>query len=338
MVTDSLVSDERLSEILGYGPGEIAGRRGSWGELMPPEDIRMFERRIEGLKAGVLEFFDIEHRLRTKSGDWRWVLTRGKVVARDDQGKAVRALGTILDITEHKKSQEQVRALTRALIRAQENERRNLALDLHDEIAQQISALGVLLEPVGNYLASSEPELGKQTAMISRHLQQLVEQVRTMSYELRPPGLDRLGLVSTIGQYCRDFAEQTRIKVDFCPKGMDQLKLDFETEINLFRLVQEALTNVRKHAKAGTVTIKLQALLPKIIVSIEDNGIGFDLQHELEMSFTEKKMGLRSMEERVSLLRGMMSMHSSLNHGTRISIEVPWRGITNECEERGSDC
>jgi signal transduction histidine kinase len=119
---------------------------------------------------------------------------------------------------------------------------------------------------------------------------------------------------------------------------MDQLKLDFETEINLFRLVQEALTNVRKHAKANTVTIKLQALLPNIAVSIEDDGRGFDAQHELANSFVEKKMGLWSMEQRVSLLRGIMSMHSGLNKGTRISIEVPWRGITDECEERGSDC
>ena len=166
----------------------------------------------------------------------------------------------------------------------------------------------------------------QKVAQLSKILQDSINSVRDIAYDLRPSSLDQLGLVRTIYQYCEDFSEKTGLKVDFTSAGMDELKLNFDTEINLYRLVQESLNNIIKHADAKSVTIKLVASFPKIILRIEDDGKGFDIRNRLVAAFNEKRMGLRSMEERVSLLRGKMKINSRPEEGTKIFIEVPSTG------------
>jgi signal transduction histidine kinase len=151
--------------------------------------------------------------------------------------------------------------------------------------------------------------------------------VRDLSYDLHPPGMDQLGLVRTVYQYCEDFSEKNKVSVDFYTAGMKNLKLDFDTEINLYRLIQEGLNNIKKHAEASRVVIRLVASSPSIILRIEDNGKGFDVKRRLTRSFKEKRLGLWSMEERASLLGGTISIKSQPSGGTRVFVEVP-------CKER----
>ena len=106
---------------------------------------------------------------------------------------------------------------------------------------------------------------------------------------------------------------------------MKNLKLDFDTEINLYRLVQEGLTNIQKHASASHVTIRLVAVSPNIILRIEDNGKGFDVQKRLANLTKEKRMGIRSMDERVKLLQGKMALQSKPMKGTKIYIKFPYK-------------
>jgi signal transduction histidine kinase len=119
------------------------------------------------------------------------------------------------------------------------------------------------------------------------------------------------------------------VKVDFFASGIDELKLDFDTKITLYRLIQESLNNVRKHADASQVTIRLVASFPNIILRIEDNGMGFDVEDRLGLAAKEKRMGLLTMEERVALLQGKMRIESRLTEGTKIFIEFPYRGENN---------
>lgn len=154
--------------------------------------------------------------------------------------------------------------------------------------------------------------------------------IRDLSYDLRPPSLDQLGLVRTILQYVHDFSEKTGLSVDFTSAGMDHLRLDSDTEINLYRLIQEGLNNISKHARANGATIRLIASFPNIILRIEDDGKGFDLKKRLATALNEKRMGLRGMEERVRLLEGKMRIQSRPGKGTRVLIEVPY-------EERKSE-
>ena len=145
-----------------------------------------------------------------------------------------------------------------------------------------------------------------------------------MAYDLRPPGLKELGLVETIYRFCEDFTQMWGLPVDFQSAGLKKLKLDYGIQINLYRLVQEGLTNIRKHAAAGRVTLKLTAAFPNIILRIEDNGRGFDVQKRAASAGQEKRMGLRSMQERVTLLNGEMKLQSKPGQGTKVSIKLPF--------------
>jgi signal transduction histidine kinase len=137
--------------------------------------------------------------------------------------------------------------------------------------------------------------------------------------------LDEMGLVQAIFQYCHDFSENNGINVDFHSAGMKALTLDFDTEINLYRLIQEGLTNIKKHADADHVTVRLVAAFPNIILRIEDNGKGFDVQKRMATITKEKRMGIRSMEQRAKLLQGKMEIQSKSMQGTKISITLPYK-------------
>jgi len=172
----------------------------------------------------------------------------------------------------------------------------------------------------------------QQIVKISVLAQALVEYVRNLAYTLRPLMLDRMGLVSTLSQYCCDYSKANGITVDFFPAGMNGVTLDFETEINLFRIAQEALTNVTKHSGACGVTIKLRASAPNIIMSIEDNGRGFDVCKQMR-DLSQRNMGLSGMEQRASLLGGTLTIQSARGNGSTILVEVPLRVNSDESEE-----
>jgi signal transduction histidine kinase len=136
--------------------------------------------------------------------------------------------------------------------------------------------------------------------------------------------LGQLDIARTFGAYCEEFGEKSGINVDYYSAGMDELKLDQDIEINLYRLMQESLHNTKKHAHATEVRVRLIASFPHIILSIEDNGKGFDLNDRMMKASQEKRMGLRSMQERATLLHGKIKILSRLNQGTKIFIEVPY--------------
>jgi signal transduction histidine kinase len=161
--------------------------------------------------------------------------------------------------------------------------------------------------------------------------------VRNLAYDLRPPGLDQRGLVRTISQYCQDFSDRHGVSVDFHAAGLDALKLDFDTEINLYRLVQEALNNVKKHAHAKHVTVRMIGSSLNIVLRIEDDGKGFEVNERLASAVKEKRLGLRSMEERVRLLEGQIRIHSQAMEGTRIFIELPNRGKKSVPKQKHTD-
>ena len=170
-------------------------------------------------------------------------------------------------------------------------------------------------------------EIQTEIADISKALHNCINTVRNLAYYLRPSCLDDLGIIEALSQYCEDFSQNNGLNVDFSAVGMENLKLDFDTEIHLYRLIQEGLNNINRHADAAQSNIRLLAAFPNIILRIEDDGRGFDVRQRLALAQQEKRMGLRSMEERVNLLGGGMKIHSQPSRGTRIFIEVPLKTI-----------
>ncbi len=244
-------------------------------------------------------------------------------------GGRQKIIGAVRDITERVQAEDKIRALSQEQIKVQENERNRIARYLHDHVAQDLSTLKIGLETLFDEPAKLSPEKKKRISEISQLLQDSISSVRDLSYDLRPAGMDQLGLIRTVYQLCEDFSAKNNLNIDFYSAGIKDLKLDFDTAINLYRLIQEGLNNIKKHARADNVTIRLVASSPNIILRIEDDGRGFDVDKRLAKALKEKRMGLFNMEERVSLLAGKMDIKSQIGRGTRIFIEIPWQGKIN---------
>ncbi|OPL15339.1 MAG: hypothetical protein AVO38_10735 [delta proteobacterium ML8_D] len=253
-------------------------------------------------------------------------------------GQEIVFQGSIINITERKRAQEQVRILSQELMKAQEDERQRLSRDLHDLVAQDLSALKIGLDTFFDDQNEVCPARRQKVVQLSEIVRWTIMNIRNMAYSLRPPNLDQLGLSKTILHYCEEFYSSTKVEVDFFAAGIDDVKLDSDTEIILYRLIQEGLKNVQKHADATHVTIRLLASFPDIILRIEDNGKGFEVESRLASAVNEKRMGLRSMEERITLLGGKMKIQSCPMKGTKIFIEVPGKVNNIDRQEKNLDC
>jgi signal transduction histidine kinase len=219
------------------------------------------------------------------------------------------------------------------LMQAQEHERHMISYELHDSIGQNLSTLKISCDTFFDGQSEISPELSEKRMKLSKMIEQTIISVRNLAYDLRPPGLYEMGLIQAIEMYCEEFSENSGVKVDFQPVGIHKLDLDFNAEIHLYRLVQEGLNNIRKHADAEQATVRLVGAFPNIILRIEDNGKGFDVKaRELALS-DEKRMGLRSMKERTNLLGGQMTVQSRPMHGTKIYIKIPCQEQNRESEE-----
>ena len=248
----------------------------------------------------------------------------------DETGKVVAVIEHLRDTTGFRESEERIHKLSQQLIEAHENERQMISRELHDRVAQDLSTLKIISETFFDSQHDASPEIKQKVAEFSSLLDRTILAVRDLTYDLRPPGLDDMGLVTGLLMYCEEFAENNPLKVDFQAHGIDRLKLAFDTEINIYRLVQEGLNNIRKHAHASKAVIRLVGSFPNLILRIEDNGRGFDVEERARTAGSEKRMGLRSMTERVNLLRGRMKIQSQLNKGTKIEIKLP-------CQENNND-
>ncbi|MGB2929921.1 MAG: histidine kinase [Desulfobacterales bacterium] len=237
------------------------------------------------------------------------------------------------EVSERKKAEDLVRKLSQTLMQAQERERQMISYELHDSIGQNLSTLKIGCDMLLENQPAISPESRGKMAELSKLLEQTITAVRNLAYGLQPPGLDEMGLVQALEMYCEEFYEKNGVKVDFQSAGLHSFDLDSNSEIHIYRLVQEGLNNIRKHADAAQVNMMLMGASPNIILRIEDNGKGFDVKaRELALS-NEKRMGLRSMKERVNLLGGQMTIQSRPMQGTKILIKIPFKKKKNESEK-----
>jgi signal transduction histidine kinase len=274
---------------------------------------------------------NLETRWVTKDGREIQCLIQGSPLDPSDLSKGV--IVAAMDITEFKRAEDLVFNLSQMLMQAQERERQMISRELHDGIAQNLSTLKIGCDLLFDDQPAIPYELKMKMAKYSGLIDQTISTVRNLAYDLRPPVLDQIGLVRALEIYCDEFSENSGIKVDFQSAGIHKLNFDSNTEIHLYRLVQEGLNNIRKHAHAERATIKMVGAYPNIILRIEDDGKGFDVKaRELKLD-KEKRMGLRSMKERVNLLQGRMTIQSRPMKGTKILITYPFKGKNSVSEK-----
>jgi signal transduction histidine kinase len=244
------------------------------------------------------------------------------LATQDAEGARVRRV-VFSDITERKKNDEKIQALSQSLIQAQERERCLISCELHDSIAQNLSALKINNDLIYTDMPMTFPDLRKKLAVSSSLIVQTIVAVRNLAYDLRLPGLEEMGLLKALEIYCEEASEKGNVKFDFQSSGMSAIDLDRDVEIHIYRLIQECINNIRKHADADHATILVLGSSPNIILHIRDNGRGFDVKAQELLSAATKRMGIRGMQERVSMIHGSMIINSQPMEGAHISIKIP---------------
>lgn len=218
----------------------------------------------------------------------------------------------------------QLRTLTHKLNEVQENERRALARELHDEIGQALTAIHINLAAIQKDLPATNFARVRERVMESTLLaDQILDQIRELALDLRPPMLDDLGLIPTLRWYLKRYSTRLKIETELILTGLETRPIP-AIETALYRVIQEALTNTARHAAASKVSVALVRNESMVVVDIADNGQGFDVAEVLARGGQPHGMGLLGMRERVTLLGGRFDIEAQPGAGTRLLFSIPW--------------
>jgi signal transduction histidine kinase len=273
------------------------------------------------------EPYEAEMRLRRADGEYRWFLIR-IVPLRNEQGNVVKWYGTSTDIEDRKRAEYALRdaasrleALSRRLVDLEESERTTLARELHDRVGQSLTALNINLNIMRTTLPSqASDELRARLADSEALIESTTAAIGNVLSELRPPMLDDHGLLPTLDWYARQFSARTGVAV--AVRGLESAERPApEKEIALFRIAQEALNNVAKHARASRVAISLERSASEYVMSIEDDGVGFAAAEE--RASPHLGLGMVTMRERSQAVGGRFEVRTVLGDGTRLTVRVP---------------
>lgn len=238
-----------------------------------------------------------------------------------ENGVAVGVQGTARDITERKRAQEALETFSRRLIEAQEAERQGIARELHNEIGQLLAAIRINLQSIQRTCRTDAclPHIDEGLIRVD----EAMGRIRELSLELRPSLLDDLGLAAALRWYVDRYAQRTGIVAEVLDGFEDNGRLARDLETACFRIAQEALTNVARHAQANRVSVQLEYGTEKLFLTITDNGIGFNAKDMLTIASSASSLGLRGMKERALAVQGNIEIESAPRVGTRVRASFP---------------
>jgi len=343
-----------LTDLIGYSQDDLVGKE-LW-EIGLFRDVEASKEAFRVLQGGgYIRYEDLP--LRTKDGrqievefvsNVYWVgdhqVVQCNIRDISDRKRAESALGVAFDqleervrertaelaatnetlssaIAARERAEAARRDVVRRLATAQEDERRRIARELHDQIGQYLAALGLGLKA----LETAAPEASSADQQL-RHLRGLTDligtEVHNLALEIRPTALDDLGLSAALSTYAEEWATRSGVKVDFQNAGVDGERLPPAVETAVYRVVQEAMTNVLRHARASHVSLVLQRTSQGVVAVVEDDGRGFD---PAAASQTSGRLGLLGMRERVELVEGHLTVESAPGGGTTVIARIPLR-------------
>jgi signal transduction histidine kinase len=225
------------------------------------------------------------------------------------------------EVAEHRKAEAARAQLLRRLVTAQEEERRRISRELHDHLGQHLSTMMLCLKTLRPAEAGGPARTGLQR--LEELTAQLVEEVHHLAWELRPAALDDLGLQAALHNYVEKWSERTRVAADFHGSNLERQRLPPEVETTIYRIVQEALTNVVKHAAAQHVSVIAERRREHVLVIVEDDGKGFDAEATARAPAAGRGLGLLGMRERVALVGGTLDFDSALGGGAIVRARIP---------------
>jgi PAS domain S-box-containing protein len=324
--TGAVVYSPRWIEMLGYDRSEIEPHVSAWERLIHPDDVGKAVRLNESLDRGA-DTYEGEFRLRHKGGHYVHVLSRGFPIRREPGGPVVRIVGTHFDLTARKEAEElaerqraeqaRTELLTR-MVFAQEDERRRIAREMHDQFGEQLTTLARRIEGLKEF-ADKQPELVSVIGSLEAVSRQIDRDVNHLVWQLRPTALDDLGLRAALANYIKDWSQRVRVHAELHSSGLLDDRLPSETETTLYRIAQEALTNVARHSRATSVDVILERRGDQVVLIVEDNGVGFD---EGGTSSRRPGFGLLGMKERAALVGATLQIESEPGKGTTVLLRM----------------
>ena len=276
----------------------------------------------------ITEHFDLTFRMSASDGRLVWVQNLVSVGSQSDGTR--KPHGFMIDVSERKRAEEALKALGGRLIAAQEEERRRVARELHDDFNQRLAVLSIELEQLGQKI-QKPLGLRRNVQRLQDLTQEIAAEIHRLSYKLHPSKLDHLGLVAAVKSLCGELSESGKLNVEFHQTGFP-FALDRDTTLCLFRIAQEGLRNCVKHSRAESARVVLTRTRNAVRLLVSDNGCGFNTKTEL----MEKGLGFMSMKERLHILGGEMNVYSKPLHGTRLEVSVPLKLDSNPQGSKGS--
>lgn len=226
------------------------------------------------------------------------------------------------EIIERRQSEKERIRILQQLVTIQEDERRRIARDLHDQLGQQLTVLRLKLEILKKMCAGDE-DLSEQVGEI-QNLARLIDwDVDFLAWQMRPTTLDDLGIVAALDQFVQQWSKHFNIEAEFHANRLGTVNLTSEAETHFYRIAQEALNNIFKHARASRVNISLEPRANDTVLIIEDNGIGFEPENKIFKKKGTKGKGLYGMRERAALIGGTLEIESARGKGTTVYVTVP---------------
>jgi len=287
-----------------------------WLSGVHPND-RDHCRRLYSASFNARVDFELECRLRRFDGEYRWLVDFG-VPRFESDGTFLGYIGSCIDITDRKTSEESLHTLTGRLISAQEEERARIARELHDDFSQRLALLGIGLGQLWKKLSPKEVEERESVLEMLRRTKEMSSDLHTLSHQLHSSKLEHVGLMPALHGLCKDFSEKYKIEVQFteCEFPLDVPK---DVALCLFRVAQEALGNVIKHSGTKEAQVEIRTNASGISLRISDQGKGFDPA----IKNPAAGIGLVGMTERLRLVGGRLLVESETDRGTEILAEVP---------------
>jgi PAS domain S-box-containing protein len=287
-----------------------------WEECVHPED-RQACAEAYTQAFGRRQSFTSEYRLRRHDGEYRWILAT--VVPRFESPESFAGyISSAVDVTDRKRAEDSLSSLSGRLIEAQEQERHHIARELHDDISQRLALSSIELQQFAESLPHSPARLRSQIELVMKRISGIASDTHALSHRLHSSKLETLGLVAAMRGFCRELAEQRDVKIDFTHSTVPDI-LPPHVSLCLFRVLQEGLSNAVKHSGVRSFNVQLESLPDQLELTIRDAGAGFDSG----MAMYTDGIGLISMRERISNLKGTISIVSNPHSGTEIRARVP---------------
>lgn len=292
-----------------------------WLENVHPDDrdrcVQVYRANFDARRP-----FEMEYRLRHHRGQFRWIFDRGIPRFKPD-GTFEGFVGGCLDIHDRKEAAEKIRMADESLrlLKVQDEERRRIAREFHDSAGQTLTVLGLGLAQLVQNAEKIAPELAKEGKEIEEVVQQLHREIRTTSYLLHPPLLDEAGLKPALSWYVQGVAERSGIAIDL-DISADFGRLSAEMELAIFRVVQECLTNIHRHAESKTAGIRIAREKGSVCIEVRDDGKGMPPARLAEIQMRGSGVGIGGMRERLRRFHGEMKIESN-GSGTRVSATIP---------------